>query len=63
MQSMNRSKHISDEELQAKTPEFKKRISEAVADNEARQKEIRIELEKEISEVPVGGDGQAARCQ
>jgi len=53
-------KHISDEELQAKTPEFKKRIADAVADNEARQKEIRIELEKEISEVPIGGDGQAA---
>ena len=53
-------KHISDEELQAKTPEFKKQIAEAVADNEARQQEIRIELEKEISEVPIGGDGQAA---
>ena len=53
-------KHLSDEELQAKTPEFKKLIAEAVADNEARQKEIRIELEKEISEVPIGGDGQAA---
>ena len=30
-------KHISDEELQAKTPEFKQRIADAVADNEARQ--------------------------
>ena len=53
-------KHISDEELQGKTAEFKQRIAEEVADNEARQKEIRAELEKEISEVPIGGDGQAA---
>ena len=53
-------KQISDEELQGKTAEFKQRIAEAVEDNEARQKEIRIELEKEISEIQVGGDGQAA---
>ena len=53
-------KHISDEELQGKTAEFKERIAEAVAENEARQKEVREELEKEISEVQVGGDGQAA---
>ena len=51
---------ISDTELQGKTAEFKQRIADAVEDNEARQAEIRVELEKEIAEIPVGGDGQAA---
>ena len=49
---------LSDTELQAKTGEFKQRLREAVADIEARQKEIREELRRGLSEGPIGGDGQ-----
>lgn len=53
-------KGLSDEALQAKTVEFKQRIKDAVADIEARQAEIKEELRKNVSEGPVGGDGQVA---
>ncbi len=52
---------LSDEQLQAKTPEFKARIAEAVAEIERERDDIRAQL-KAASEdnAPVGGDGQAA---
>ncbi len=51
---------LSDSELQGMTQQFKARIAEAVGENEARQKEVRQELRKEISERDIGGDGQVA---
>lgn len=53
-------KGLSDESLQAKTDEFKQRIKDAVAHIETRQEEIKEELRKNVSEGPVGGDGQAS---
>jgi enolase len=49
---------LSDEELQAKTGEFKDRLQEEVADIEARQEEIKEILRESDRPVRVGGDGQ-----
>ncbi|MDZ4701601.1 MAG: preprotein translocase subunit SecA [Rhodothermales bacterium] len=51
-------KTLSDDELKAKTGEFKARIHEAVADIEARRDEIRHELRTGLSEQAASGDGQ-----
>ncbi|MEZ4703173.1 MAG: preprotein translocase subunit SecA [Rhodothermales bacterium] len=55
-----RFKTLSDEEIKAKTGEFKARIKEAVADIETRRDEIRHELRTGMSEESVSGDGQPA---
>ncbi len=52
-------RRLSDDGVSQKTAEFKQRIKDAVADIEKRQDEIRQELKRGVSEVPVGGDGQA----
>ena len=49
---------LSDDELRAKTQEFKQAIRDAVAEIEARQEEIREELRRANEASPVGGDGQ-----
>ena len=53
-------RQLSDDELKAKTAEFRQQIKEAVSDIENRQKEIRADLKRGVSETPVGGDGQVA---
>lgn len=50
-------KALSDEELRAKTDEFKRRIKEAVADIEARKTEIEARLRGEVPDI--SGDGHA----
>ncbi|ACY47273.1 preprotein translocase subunit SecA [Rhodothermus marinus] len=50
-------KALSDEELRAKTDEFKRRIKEAVADIEARKAEIEARLRGEVPDI--SGDGHA----
>ena len=51
---------LTDDELRGKTDAFRQAIQDAVADNEARQEEIRDTLRHAPSaqEVDVGGDGQ-----
>ncbi len=57
----DRFQHLTDAELQAKTPGFKARIAEAVAEVEAEQAELRTQLKAaNDTDAPVGGDGQAA---
>jgi len=52
---------LSDDELRAKTDEFRERVQSSVADIEARQEEIRQRLRSAPApDTPVGGDGQAA---
>jgi len=52
---------VTDDELRAKTDEFREEIQEAVADIEARQEEIEERLSKAPApQAPVGGDGQVA---
>ncbi len=54
---------LTDDELRGKTEEFREAIHEAVADNEARQEEIKELLRHAPTaqqELPVGGDGQVA---
>src|SRR5690554_4750825 len=56
-----RFQHLTDDELKAKTAEFKARLREAVAEVEREQEEIRLRLRATAeSEGPAGGDGQAA---
>jgi preprotein translocase subunit SecA len=52
---------LTDEELRAKTDEFRAEIQEAVADVEARQEEIQERLRRAPSpDAPVGGDGEVS---
>ena len=56
-----RFQHLTDEELKAKTTEFKARIQEAVASVGEEQADLRARLKRaNEAEQPVGGDGQAA---
>ncbi|HLT46542.1 MAG TPA: preprotein translocase subunit SecA [Rubricoccaceae bacterium] len=61
-----RFQHLTDDELRAKTAEFKAKIREAVAPIEAEQAEVRARLKAAQSATAdevgdeVGGDGQAA---
>src|SRR5690606_33431545 len=54
--------HLTDDELRAKTAEFKAKIREVVAPIEAEQAEVRARLKAAQSATAdeVGGDGQAA---
>ncbi len=45
--------NLSDDELRARTDEFRQRIRDAVADNEARQNEIRSQLRGDVRESPL----------
>jgi len=55
---------LTDEELRAKTDEFRAEIQEAVADIEARQDEIEERLSRAPApEAPVGGDGQVGEAE
>src|SRR5690606_39001466 len=54
-------KTLSDDELRGMTDRFKEEIREAVAKNEARQAELRLQLRLGRRDVSnVGGDGQTA---
>ncbi|HYG68140.1 MAG TPA: hypothetical protein VD838_10790, partial [Anaeromyxobacteraceae bacterium] len=55
-----RYQHLTDDELKAKTAEFKAKIREAVAPIEEEQAEVRARLRAAQSAGEVGGDGQAA---
>ena len=61
-EEFERLQSLSDDELQAKTDEFKARLRAAVADIEARQQEIKAQLKGSTPE-PVGGDGQATEVE
>ena len=55
---------LTDDELRAKTDQFRTEIQEAVSDIEARQDEIREKLRRAPGpEAPVGGDGQVAELE
>ncbi|MFB6230558.1 MAG: preprotein translocase subunit SecA, partial [Salinibacter sp.] len=55
---------LTDEELRAKTDEFRAEIQEAVADVEARQEEIQKRLRRAPSpDAPVGGDGEVSAVE
>ncbi len=55
---------LSDEQLQAKTPEFRERIREAVSEIEAEIKELNTRLKAEsVSDDDVGGDGLPAEVE
>ncbi len=59
----DRFQHLTDADLQAKTPEFKARIAEAVQEVENEQEALRAQLKaanEADAEGAVGGDGQAA---
>ena len=54
---------LSEEELRGKTPVFKQRIREAVADIEAEMAAIKKRLRGVVEEDTISGDGQVAEVE